>query len=78
MSKKVGNAVIRNTVRRRLKEIFYDRMAGIHADLDLVISARPSAANATYFELDKEFSKALHRLEVLGDETGKPGRDGLG
>src|SRR3712207_9479695 len=42
VSRKVGNAVTRNAVRRRLKEIFYSALPGIPGNLDLVVSARPA------------------------------------
>lgn len=66
VSKKVGNAVVRNTVRRRLKEVFHAALPGISDDLDLVVSARPASADATFEELNEEFARALHRLDDKG------------
>lgn len=62
VSRKVGNAVIRNAVRRRLKEVFRLCVSEIPGDLDLVVSARPAAAGATFEDLRVEFSKALGRF----------------
>ena len=62
VSKKVGSAVKRNKVRRRLKEIFRSSMEGLSGDLDFVISARPAAAEATFEELNEEFLRSLHRF----------------
>ena len=62
VSRKVGTAVKRNRVRRRLKEIFRSSSVGLPADLDFVISARPSAAEASFEELNEEFIRALRRL----------------
>ena len=62
VSKKVGTAVKRNGVRRRLKEIFRCSADDLPVGLDLVISARPAAADASFEELSDEFSRALQRL----------------
>lgn len=63
VSKKVGNAVRRTAVRRRLREAFYASLPGISGDLDLVVSARPAAAEATFDELREELARALRRLD---------------
>lgn len=62
VSKKVGPAVTRNVVRRRLKEIFRSSGGGLPGELDLVVSARPAAAEASYQELDDEFSRSLSKI----------------
>jgi ribonuclease P protein component len=62
VSRKVGNAVTRNTVRRRLGEVFYSALHEVPGNLDLVVSARPAAAEATFRELGEEFERALRRL----------------
>jgi ribonuclease P protein component len=62
VSRKVGNAVTRNAVRRRLREVFYICISEVSGNLDLVVSARPAAAEATFDELREEFSKSLGRV----------------
>jgi len=62
VSRKVGNAVTRNAVRRRLREVFHSCISGISKNLDLVVSARAAAAEATFEELREEFGKALGRV----------------
>jgi ribonuclease P protein component len=62
VSRKVGNAVTRNTVRRRLKEVFASAITEVPGSLDLVVSARPSAAGASFEELSDEFGRALRRI----------------
>ncbi|HYZ05945.1 MAG TPA: ribonuclease P protein component [Rubrobacter sp.] len=59
VSRKVGNAVMRNAVRRRLREVFHSCISEMSKNLDLVVSARPAAAEATFEELREEFSKSL-------------------
>jgi ribonuclease P protein component len=67
VSKKVGSAVKRNKVRRRLKEVFRSSMERLSGDLDFVISARPAAAEATFEELNEEFLRSLHRFGSSDD-----------
>ena len=62
VSKKVGTAVNRNKVRRRLKEMFRSSAKRLPGDLDFVISARPAAAEASFEELNEEFSRSVHRI----------------
>ena len=64
VSKKVGNAVTRNAVRRRLREVFHSTIGRIPESLDLVVSARPPAAEATFDELRQEFLRALGKFDV--------------
>jgi len=72
VSKKVGTAVKRNYVRRRLKEVFRSSSGKLWGDLDFVISARPAAAEASFEELNEEFIRSLRRLGKSGSvgETG--------
>jgi ribonuclease P protein component len=62
VSRRVGNAVTRNTVRRRLREVFHSALPEIPDSLDLVVSARPAAATATFRELNEEFVRSLGKL----------------
>ena len=73
VSKKVGTAVKRNKVRRRLNEIFRSSVETLPADLDFVISARPASAEATFEELSEEFLRSLRRL---GESKGVQGASG--
>jgi ribonuclease P protein component len=67
VSRKVGTAVARNSVRRRLREVFRACTIEIPGDLDLVVSARPAAAKASFEELRAEFSKALSRFVGMAE-----------
>ncbi len=52
VSKKVGKAVVRNRVKRRLRTICRRRGPGLRRGFDTVLVARSAAASATYAELD--------------------------
>ncbi|MGI8649059.1 MAG: ribonuclease P protein component [Rubrobacter sp.] len=66
VSKKVGNAVVRNTVRRRLREAFHNSRDEIPVSLDLVVSARPAASDSPAQDLETELLKALKRFSRTG------------
>jgi ribonuclease P protein component len=72
VSKKVGTSVVRNKVRRRLREVFRSSAEALPGEMDLVISARPAAAGATFEELNEEFLHSLRRFAERYDakETG--------
>src|SRR5687768_3914 len=64
VSRKVGNAVVRNRVRRRLKEIVRLRQATMAAAHDVVIIAFPGAAQASFETLEQEVSCLLARARA--------------
>ena len=73
VSGKVGKAVVRNRVRRRLKEALRILLAAgvrgqaCHAgtpSFDLVVIARPSAASASYADLFGSLMRALERAKL--------------
>ena len=59
ISRRVGKAVIRNRVKRRLREIV--RQRDIAGSLDIVITARVPAAQASYQELERAVDQLLKR-----------------
>ena len=66
VSRRVGNAVTRNTVRRRLREVFHASFDEVPGSWDLVVSARPEASEAGLDELRQEFARSLRKLEESG------------
>lgn len=59
VAKTVGNAVVRNTVRRRLKAASFSALTGTTEGTNIVIRALPRAATATYAELAAEIDRAI-------------------
>nr|WP_272955933.1 ribonuclease P protein component [Actinopolymorpha rutila] len=59
VSRAVGNAVVRNTVRRRLRHLLRDRVAGLSPGTLLVVRALPSAAEASSQRLGGDLDAAL-------------------
>jgi ribonuclease P protein component len=59
----VGNAVTRNRVRRRLREIM--RALPVAAGWDLMLTARPAARKAPFVALQAGVEAALQKLGAL-------------
>lgn len=68
VSKKVGKAVIRNKVRRKLKEISRLNREKIKKGFDVIIIARPVVADCTYREMEKSFIWLLKKSGLLEEE----------
>ena len=66
VSKKVGNAVRRNLVRRRLKAVCHDALVGGVHRVDVVVRALPGAADAEFGVLRTEVLDALARRALPG------------
>jgi ribonuclease P protein component len=64
-SKKVGGAVVRNKVRRRIRHIQQSHLAQIRNGVWCVTVARFRAAEATFAELDAEWCKLARRAGIL-------------
>jgi ribonuclease P protein component len=70
VSRKVGNAVERNRVRRRLREIARQVIAAEgRRDMDYVLVGRQAALGRDFATLRQELLEALKRLKALGAAT---------
>jgi ribonuclease P protein component len=65
VTKKVGNAVVRNRVRRRIKEAVRVRMDMIKDHVSIVFVARPAIVNAEFSAIEKSVETLLRRAELL-------------
>ena len=68
VSSKLGGAVVRNRVRRRLREIARLNMPGLKTGWDIVVVARLRAVDAPYAELDRAYRDACDALGLLREE----------
>ena len=63
-SKAVGNAVVRNQVRRRLRHQMSARLGALPDGALVVVRATPAAAGASSDQLGADLDRALTRLGV--------------
>ena len=68
VSTKVGHAVVRNRIRRRLREAYRLSEGQFLSGYDIVIVARTRAASATYQELSQGLMAASRKLGLIRKE----------
>ena len=67
VSNKIGKAVVRNKVRRRLREIYRLHEGEMQRGCDLVFVARGRSVDATYAQLEQAVLKACKQLKVMAE-----------
>ncbi len=67
ISRKVGNAVTRNRMKRRLREIF--AFESLRGGWDVVVVARPPAASANYHSLSSSTRELLLKSGLVNHDT---------
>jgi ribonuclease P protein component len=66
VSKRLGGAVVRNRVKRRLREIM--RVLPLEAGWDIIFIVRPKAATASFDTMQKTVRGLLTRAGILARE----------
>lgn len=64
-SRRVGGAVVRNRIRRRVREIIRHERASLVDGVWLVVIARQRAVDASYAELRAEWMALAQRADAL-------------
>ncbi|MGH9377555.1 MAG: ribonuclease P protein component [Terriglobia bacterium] len=71
--KALGGAVVRNRIRRRLREVFRLNQAAIPAGWDIVLNPRPSAASVPFPVLVKEVLRLFPAASPPSPSGSSPG-----
>lgn len=67
-STKLGHAVVRNKLRRRVREIYRLHEEELLLGMDLVIVLRTRATQVDYWKLDRDFRRLCKKLGILKQE----------
>jgi ribonuclease P protein component len=62
---KIGNAVVRSRARRLLRECFRVHQYDLGQAVELVLVARPSIADKSFADVERDFLTSLRRARLL-------------
>jgi ribonuclease P protein component len=68
-SRRIGRAVVRNRVRRRMREVVRRNQSALVDGVWLVVIARPAAAKADFGALEKEWRRLAQRAGLVRDTS---------
>lgn len=69
VTKKVGHAVVRNKVRRRLREIIKKQVPNLKQNNNIIVVAKDNINEASFEKLSNEFLKLIKKANLINEES---------
>lgn len=69
VTKKIGHAVVRNRVRRQLREIIKKQVPSLKQSYNIIVVARENITEASFEKLTNEFSRLIKRANLINEES---------
>jgi ribonuclease P protein component len=71
VKKALGGAVVRNRIKRRIREILRRNRTEIPSGWDIVIHPKSTVARAAFAPLEAELVRLLRSIQNMGQNTGR-------
>ena len=68
VTKKIGHAVVRNKIRRRLREIVKIQLPKLKQNYNIIVVAKENVSEASFDKLTLEFNKLLKKANLFYEE----------
>lgn len=68
VGKKVGNAVMRNSVKRKIRQVLLELKPTIQSEIDFIIIARPPTVKLSTEEIKKSLIHVLKLAHILYEQ----------
>ena len=65
VTKKIGKAVVRNKIRRQLREVVRKYLPNLKQNYNIILVARENVTNFTFRELENQFVDLIKKAEIL-------------
>lgn len=69
VSKKVGNAVTRNRIKRYIREVFQSQKDLLAANVDYVVIARKPASDMSLLEVEQSLLHVMRKARILNKKA---------
>lgn len=69
VTKKVGHAVVRNKIRRRLREVVREQLPKLKQNYNVIIVAKENIVEASFDQLCFEVNKLFKKANLFNEES---------